>query len=67
MERVYSVSREGVLKGLGVDTIDVYLTTIEFKHGGIAQMENGWITPNGNTNINDIKFNILGTKGYDKH
>ena len=63
VERVYSVSREGILKNLGVDTVDIYLTTIEFKRGGIAQMENGWITPNANTCVNDIKFNILGTKG----
>jgi predicted dehydrogenase len=61
--RVYSVSREGVLKGLGVDTVDCYLTTLEFKKGGIAQMENGWITPNANPCVNDIKFTILGDKG----
>lgn len=61
--RVYSVSREGILKGMGVDTVDEYLTTIEFKKGGIAQMENGWITPNANPCVNDIKFNVLGTKG----
>jgi predicted dehydrogenase len=61
--RVYSVSREGILKGKGVDTVDVYLTTLEFKNGGIAQMENGWITPNANPCVNDIKFNILGDKG----
>lgn len=63
VKRVYSVSRSGVLKDLGVDTVDEYLTTIEFRNGGIAQMENGWITPNANPCVNDIKFNILGTKG----
>lgn len=63
VKRVYCVSREGILKGLGVDTVDEYLTTLEFKKGGIAQMENGWITPNANPCINDIKFNVLGTKG----
>ncbi len=61
--RVYCVSREGVLRQQGVDTADEYLTTIEFKKGGIAQMENGWITPNANPCLNDIKFNLLGTKG----
>jgi predicted dehydrogenase len=61
--RVYSVSREGILKNLGVDTVDTYLTTLEFKKGGIAHMENGWITPNANPCVNDIKFNILGDKG----
>ncbi len=63
VKRVYAVSREGVLKKLGVDTVDTYLTTLEFRKGGIAQMENGWITPNANPCVNDIKFNILGDKG----
>ena len=63
VKRVYSVSREGILKGLGVDTVDTYLTTLEFKKGGVAHMENGWITPNANPCVNDIKFNILGDKG----
>lgn len=63
VSRVYSVSREGVLQQLGVDAVDEYLTTVEFKKGGVAQMENGWITPNANPCVNDIKFNALGTKG----
>ncbi|GIO14590.1 oxidoreductase [Cohnella xylanilytica] len=63
VERVYSVSRSGVLKDLGVDTTDVYQTILEFRKGGIATMENGWITPNSNPNVNDMKLNITGTKG----
>jgi len=63
VKRVYSVSRYGVMDALGVPAMDTYLTTIEFAKGGIAQMENAWITPNGNPNLNDIKFNILGSKG----
>lgn len=63
VSRVYSVSRSGILGGMGVDTTDEYLTTLEFRHGGIAQMENGWITPNANPCVNDIKFNVLGTRG----
>ena len=63
VSRVYSVSREGILKGMGVDTVDTYLTTLEFRNGGIAHMENGWITPNANPCVNDIKFTILGDKG----
>jgi predicted dehydrogenase len=61
--RVYAVSSAGTLKGLGVDAVDAYLTTLEFRNGGIAQMENGWITPNANPCLNDIKFTILGDKG----
>lgn len=61
--RVYSVSREGILQELGVDTVDIYQTILEFKNGGIASLENGWITPNTNPNVNDMKLNITGTKG----
>lgn len=63
VERVYSVSRRGILQGLGVDAVDVYLTTLEFENGCIAQMENGWVTPNANTCVNDFKCTILGTEG----
>ncbi len=63
VKRVFSVKREGILKAEGVDTPDIFLTTVEFEHGGVAQMENGWVTPNGNTNVNDFRFSILCTKG----
>jgi predicted dehydrogenase len=63
VDQVYSVSSSGVLKGLGVDTVDVYQTILQFKKGGIASIENGWITPNTHPCVNDIKFNITGTKG----
>ena len=62
-KRVYSVKREGILKELGVDTPDVYLTTIEFENGAIAHMENGWVTPNGNRNINDFRCSVMCTEG----
>lgn len=61
--RVYSVSSRGVLDSLDVRTEDIFQTTIEFKNGGIAQMENGWITPNANPCVNDIKCNLCGDKG----
>ena len=61
--RVYSVSGRGVLDALGVPTEDVYLTTLEFRRGGIAHMENGWITPNANPCVNDIKCTLCGDKG----
>ena len=63
VRRVYTVSNRGVLDGLHVETEDVFLTTLEFEHGGIAQMENGWITPNANPCVNDIKCNLCGDKG----
>lgn len=63
VESVYSVSRKGILSGLGVDTDDIFQTILTFRKGGIATMENGWITPNGHPCVNDIKFNITGTTG----
>lgn len=63
VKRVYCVKRKGILSGLGIDTDDIFLSTIEFQNGGIAHMENGWITPNGNMNVNDFCFSVLCTKG----
>jgi predicted dehydrogenase len=63
VKRVFSVSREGILKREGIDTADIYQTILEFKNGGIATMENGWVTPDSSPWVNDLKFNILGTKG----
>ena len=60
---VYSLSSSGVLKALGVDTVDVYQTAIEFENGCIAQMENGWIIPNGNTALIDLKCNVMCERG----
>ncbi|HBP37811.1 MAG TPA: gfo/Idh/MocA family oxidoreductase, partial [Clostridiales bacterium] len=63
VRRVYAVSRSGILRSAGVETEDMYQSTLEFANGGIAQMENGWITPNANPCVNDIKCTLLGTKG----
>lgn len=60
---VYSLSRKGILEKMGVDTVDIYQTSIEFENGCIAQMENGWIIPNGNTALIDMKCNITCEKG----
>ena len=61
--RVYCAKRRGILEKLGIDTDDIFLSTLHFEKGGIAHMENGWVTPNGNTNINDFRCSVMGTKG----
>ncbi len=63
VDEVYSVSRRGALDKLGIETEDMYLTTLKFRNGVVAQMENGWVTPNGNPSVNDMKFTLLGSKG----
>lgn len=63
VEKVYSVSSAGVLKKEGIDTTDIYQSILEFKNGGIATIENSWITPNSHPNVNDIKCNVTGSEG----
>jgi predicted dehydrogenase len=63
VKKVYSVAHEGILKNMNFDCADTYLSTLEFQKGGIAQIENGWVTPNGHPCIYDFKFNILCSKG----
>lgn len=60
---VYAAKTEGKLKSLGIDAVDTYLSTIKYANGAIAHMENSWVTPNGNPNVNDFKFNLLCTEG----
>lgn len=61
--RVYSVSRSVVLKERGLMVPDLYQTILEFRGGPVATIENNWIVPNSNPFINDIKANILGSRG----
>ncbi|MEF9974897.1 MAG: Gfo/Idh/MocA family oxidoreductase [Clostridia bacterium] len=60
---VYAAKTEGKLRALGIDAVDTYLSTIKYSRGAIAHMENSWVTPNGNPNVNDFKFNLLCTEG----
>ena len=63
VKRVYSVSRSEVLVKLGVNVPDIYQSVLEMEDGIIASIENNWIVPNSHPNWNDIKLNILGSKG----
>ncbi|MDR0841309.1 MAG: Gfo/Idh/MocA family oxidoreductase [Christensenellaceae bacterium] len=58
-KEVFARSSRGVLDAAGVDAVDVYQASLLYENGVIAQMENGWITPNGNPCVNDIKFNVV--------
>lgn len=63
VETVYSVSRSEVLRKRGIDTPDFFVSIIQFKKGGVATLENGWILPNTAPNIIDFKVEILGSEG----
>jgi predicted dehydrogenase len=61
--RVRAVKREGVLKSMGVDTPDLFVSLMEFPKGAVAVMENSWILPEGEPTVFDMKFEIIGSKG----
>ncbi|NSW76698.1 MAG: Gfo/Idh/MocA family oxidoreductase [Candidatus Atribacteria bacterium] len=63
VKRVYSVSSSKVLVKLGIPVPDIYQSILEFENGVIATIENNWIVPNTHPHWNDIKLNVLGSKG----
>lgn len=63
VSEVYAVSRRGVLDAIGIDAVDAYQAILTFSRGCVAQIENNWIVPDTQPNVNDIKMNILGTRG----
>jgi predicted dehydrogenase len=61
--RVYAVSREGILRELGVPTADFHVATVEFKRGTVAVFEHAWILPRTHATVKDLKLEILGSAG----
>ena len=62
--RVFAVSRSGVLKEMGVDVEDFHTAIVEFERGAVVTLENVWILPETAPNVFDMKFNVVGSKGY---
>lgn len=60
---VFCRKQQGILAGMGVDTPDLYLTTIDFEGGGLAVIENAWILPQQSPSLIDHKVEILGSRG----
>lgn len=61
--QVFAVSGSRVLKEMGIDTPDYYQSTLTFRSGATALLENSWIMPNTLPNIIDLKALITGTQG----
>jgi predicted dehydrogenase len=60
-ERVYSVSRRGVLQQRGVDVPDFFQSTLEFPGGAVATIENCWLLPESSPSVFDLKCEIVGS------
>lgn len=63
VKKVYSVSRSNILRGLGRTTPDFFVSTLEFKKGEVAIIENSWILPDSLPTLGDFKFELIGSKG----
>jgi len=61
--RLYCRRREGLLKGMGIPTADMYITLVEFAGGATAVIENAWILPQSSPSLIDHKCEIIGSKG----
>jgi len=59
--RVYSVSRREILKGMGVDTPDLFQSTLEFPSGAVASIENVWLLQQSAPTVVDVKCEVIGT------
>jgi predicted dehydrogenase len=63
IESVTSVAGYGKLRSLGIQSADLYVTTLQFSRGGIAVLENGWILPNQWPSHVDVKVEIIADSG----
>jgi predicted dehydrogenase len=62
-DRVYAVSRDGILNSRGVDAPDVTVATVEFRRGAVAVFEHAWILPRTQSVVKDLKLEVLGRRG----
>lgn len=63
VHRVFAISRSRVLSSKGVKTPDFYQTTLEFRNGVTAVVENCWILPDSSPSIIDLKCEVVGSNG----
>jgi predicted dehydrogenase len=64
VERLFCVARSRVLgEECGVDTPDFYQTTLEWRSGLVAQVENCWILPESGPSLFDLKCEFIGSRG----
>jgi predicted dehydrogenase len=60
--RVYSVSRSNLLKGMGIDTPDFFQSILELNSGASVYMENCWIIAESAPSVYEFKAEFIGSK-----
>lgn len=63
VEKVYTVSRKGVLQKAGLDIPDFFTSILEYKNGCVATIENSWILPNTLPVVGNFSAELLCEKG----
>ncbi|NOZ23848.1 MAG: Gfo/Idh/MocA family oxidoreductase [Planctomycetes bacterium] len=63
VDRVYTVARSRVLKKLGKNTPDFYMSTLEMKKGAVVAIENGWIMSDKMPIVCAFQMELIGDKG----
>ncbi|MEA4908579.1 MAG: Gfo/Idh/MocA family oxidoreductase [Chloroflexi bacterium] len=63
VEEVYAVARQGVLTSKGIDTPDFFALILQFKNGGVANLEHSWIVSPNSPSIFDLKCNLQCSEG----
>ena len=61
VESVFCQTVVGLLRSKGLDVPDVYCTTLRFRGGGVAMIENAWMLPE--VARGDFQSEIVGTEG----
>ncbi|MEW6355125.1 MAG: Gfo/Idh/MocA family oxidoreductase [Planctomycetota bacterium] len=63
VDRVYTVARSRVLKKLGKNTPDFFMSTLEMKKGAVVAIENGWIMSERMPSVCAFQMELIGDKG----
>lgn len=63
VEEVFAVARKGVLTSKGIDTPDFFALILQFKKGGVANLEHSWIVSPNSPSIFDLKCTLQCSEG----
>lgn len=65
VQEVYGVSTRGILDSAGVSTTDTWVSTLRFRNGKVALMENCWALPRNIPGWGDFRTEIIGEHGVN--
>jgi len=63
VRQVYAVKRKDILANQGIDTADFYTLILQFKRGGVANLEHSWIVSQHNPSLFELKCELQASRG----